>query len=195
MADGERILLGRIVAAHGIRGDVLVRTYTDDRRGDRQLRPPRRRGRTAHVQAARPPRDDEGRRRALRRHQRPQRRRSPRRHRPLCRARAVARRRGGGILPCRPDRACRGRAATAPKSGASSAFIISAPAISSRSRSAGRGGPNSSRSRLNSSPRVDLARRIAVVELPIRRQTTKARSPPDGRLTSAQASIQLHTVS
>ena len=29
MADGERILLGRIVAAHGIRGDVLVRTYTD----------------------------------------------------------------------------------------------------------------------------------------------------------------------
>jgi 16S rRNA processing protein RimM len=28
-ADGERILLGRIVAAHGIRGDVLVRTYTD----------------------------------------------------------------------------------------------------------------------------------------------------------------------
>ena len=30
MADGERILLGRIVAAHGIRGEVLVRTYTDD---------------------------------------------------------------------------------------------------------------------------------------------------------------------
>jgi 16S rRNA processing protein RimM len=30
MAEGERILLGRIVAAHGIRGDVLVRTYTDD---------------------------------------------------------------------------------------------------------------------------------------------------------------------
>jgi 16S rRNA processing protein RimM len=29
MADGERILLGRIVAAHGIRGDLLVRTYTD----------------------------------------------------------------------------------------------------------------------------------------------------------------------
>ena len=29
MADGERILLGRIVAAHGIRGDVLVRAYTD----------------------------------------------------------------------------------------------------------------------------------------------------------------------
>jgi 16S rRNA processing protein RimM len=29
MADGERILLGRIVAANGIRGDVLVRTYTD----------------------------------------------------------------------------------------------------------------------------------------------------------------------
>jgi len=29
MADGERILLGRIVAAHGVRGDVLVRTYTD----------------------------------------------------------------------------------------------------------------------------------------------------------------------
>jgi 16S rRNA processing protein RimM len=29
MADGERVLLGRIVAAHGIRGDVLVRTYTD----------------------------------------------------------------------------------------------------------------------------------------------------------------------
>lgn len=28
MADSERILLGRIVAAHGIRGDVLVRTYT-----------------------------------------------------------------------------------------------------------------------------------------------------------------------
>ena len=28
MADGERILLGRIVAAHGIRGDLLVRTYT-----------------------------------------------------------------------------------------------------------------------------------------------------------------------
>lgn len=30
MADGERVLLGRIVAAHGIRGDVLVRTYTED---------------------------------------------------------------------------------------------------------------------------------------------------------------------
>ncbi len=29
MADGDRILLGRIVAAHGIRGDLLVRTYTD----------------------------------------------------------------------------------------------------------------------------------------------------------------------
>jgi 16S rRNA processing protein RimM len=29
MAEGERILLGRIVAAHGIRGDLLVRTYTD----------------------------------------------------------------------------------------------------------------------------------------------------------------------
>jgi 16S rRNA processing protein RimM len=28
-ADGERILLGRVVAAHGIRGDLLVRTYTD----------------------------------------------------------------------------------------------------------------------------------------------------------------------
>jgi 16S rRNA processing protein RimM len=29
MTDGERVLLGRIVAAHGIRGDVLVRTYTE----------------------------------------------------------------------------------------------------------------------------------------------------------------------
>lgn len=30
MAEGDRILLGEITAAHGIRGDVLVRTFTSD---------------------------------------------------------------------------------------------------------------------------------------------------------------------
>ncbi len=30
MPDDKRILLGRIVGAHGIRGDVLIRTYTGD---------------------------------------------------------------------------------------------------------------------------------------------------------------------
>jgi len=30
MADGGRILLGRIIAAHGVRGEVVVRSYADD---------------------------------------------------------------------------------------------------------------------------------------------------------------------
>ena len=64
MADGERILLGRIVAAHGIRGDLLVRTYTDAPEAVGSYGPLTDADGRGCMQAPRRPRDGEGRRRA-----------------------------------------------------------------------------------------------------------------------------------
>ena len=73
-AKTNRILLGRIAGAHGIRGDVLIHTFTERAGEHRRLRAARRRAgaRTYEIQSARA--DAQGRGGAHQGRHRPQRR-------------------------------------------------------------------------------------------------------------------------
>ena len=131
----ERVCVAQIGAAHGMRGEVKLWSFTADPMAVAGLRPARKRGRHAALRdrgaaAGQGPSGGAAARRA-----RPRRGRGAAQRRALRAARAAAADRGERrVLPRRPDRACGRRRATARRSARSWRSTISAPAICSRSR-------------------------------------------------------------
>ena len=145
-AGRDRILLGRIAGAHGIRGEVIIHAFTEPPENIAAYGPLIGRGGRAHVRDRERARDGQGRGGAAGGRRRPHRGGGAQGRRPLRRARSAAGGSRGRILPRRSDRAGGRRSATASASARSSPCRTTAPAICWRSASPARGRPSSSRS-------------------------------------------------